>query len=210
MKFFDCKTAPSARLVRMFIAEKNLDIETIEIDLRCGAHLQADFTEKNPYCTVPVLETETGLHLTSSQGCWRYLEAHKPLPPLLGTNPEEKGLIADRIWRVDLDGFYAIAEAIRNELPGFKDRALTGPIDYDQIPELARRGAARVAHFLETFEAHLLGEDDYVAGASFSAADIMAFVTIEFAGWLKLELPPSAERAHDWYKRINARPSAAL
>jgi glutathione S-transferase len=132
------------------------------------------------------------------------------LPPLLGTNPEEKGLIADRIWRVDLDGFYAIAEAIRNELPGFKDRALTGPINYDQIPELARRGAARIAHFLETFEAHLLGENDYVAGASFSAADIMAFVTIEFAGWIKLELPSSAERAHDWYTRIKARPSAAL
>lgn len=210
MKFFDCKTAPSARLVRMFIAEKDLDIETIEIDLRSGAHLQADFKAKNPHCTVPILETETGLHLTSSQGCWRYLEAHKPSPPLLGTNPEKKGLIADRIWRIDFDGFYAIAEAIRNELPGFKDRALTGSINYDQIPDLAQRGAARTAHFLETFEAHLLGENDYVAGTSFSAADIMAFVTIEFAGWIKLELPPSAERAHDWYKRIKARPSAAL
>lgn len=210
MKFYDCKTAPSSRLVRMFIAEKGLDIATIEVDLRSGAHLEADFKGKNPYCTVPVLETETGLHLTSSQGCWRYLEAYKPSPALLGTTAEEKGLIADRIWRIDLDGFHALAEAIRNKLPGFESRGLTGAVNYDQIPELAERGMARSAHFLETFEAQLLGENDHIAGASFSAADIMAFVTIEFASWVKLELPSGAKHARDWYKRIKARPSAAL
>lgn len=210
MKFYDCKTAPSSRLVRMFIAEKGLDIETVEVDLRSGVHLQPDFKRKNPYCTVPVLETDSGLTLTSTQGCWRYLEAHKPEPALLGTTAEEQALIADRIWHIDIDGFYALAEAARNTMPGFKDRALTGPVNYAQIPDLGARGMARVKHFLETFEALLLADNAFIAGDRFSAADIMAFVIVEFAGWIKLELPADAERARDWHKRIKARPSAAL
>jgi glutathione S-transferase len=62
MKFYDCKTAPSSRLVRMFIAEKGLDITSVEVDLRSGAHLQAEFKERNPYCTVPIIETDSGLN----------------------------------------------------------------------------------------------------------------------------------------------------
>lgn len=210
MKFYDCKPAPSSRFVRMFIAEKGITVETVEVDLRGGAHLKPEFRQKNPYCTVPVLETESGLVLTSTQGCWRYLEARHPEPALLGTTAEEKGIIADRIWRSDVDGFFAAAEAIRNSMAGFKDRALTGPVGYAQIPELAERGLARLRHFLDTFEPLMLGNNDYVAGNRFSAADIMAFVVIEFAGWIKLGLPPDAARARHWHARMKARPSASL
>lgn len=210
MKFYDCKTAPSSRLVRMFIAEKGLDITSVEVDLRPGAHLQAEFKERNPYCTVPIIETDSGLNLTSTQGCWRYLEALRPSPTLLGESPEQQGLIADRVWRIDLDGFHALTEAVRNKLPGFKHRALTGEVNYEQIPELADRGMARAAHFLETFESRLLSDYEFIAGNHFSAADIIAFVTIEFASWVKLDLPTDAGRARGWYERIKARPSAAL
>ncbi len=210
MKFYDCKPVPSARFVRMFIAEKGLEVETIEVDLGSGAHLQPDFKHINPYCTVPVLETDSGLRLTSTQGCWRYLEAHTTAPALLGVTAEEKAVIADRIWRIDLDGFFAVADALRNTGEAFENRALTGPLNYSQIPELSERGAVRVKHFLETFEPLLLGDNDYIAGDRFSAADIMAFVTIDFTGWVKQELPLDAKRARDWYERIKARPSASL
>lgn len=210
MKFYDCKPAPSPRLVRMFIAEKGLDIETVEIDLRSGAHLKPEFKLVSPYGTVPVLETDSGLRLTSTQGCWRYLEALRPEPNLLGATPDEQGRIADRVWRIDIDGFYALADAIRNSMEGFKNRAVAGPINYDQIPALAERGKLRARHFVETFEAQILGNRDYIAGDRFTAADIMGFVVIEFAGWIKIELPESARRARDWLSRIKSRPSAAL
>ena len=118
-------------------------------------------------------------------------------------------MIADRVWRVDIDGVHAVAEALRNSAPRLKDRALTGPANVAQIPELADRGLARTERFLEGFDA-LLGDGPFLAGERFSAADIIAFVTIDFAGWLKLKLPADAVKAQRWYDSIAARPSAAL
>jgi glutathione S-transferase len=136
MKFYDCATAPSPRLVRVFIAEKGIDVPVVEVDLRRGEHLAAEFRAINPYCTVPVLELDDGTYLTSTQGCWRYLEETVPEPALLGASAVEKSIVADRVWRIEIDGWQAMTEALRNSAPGMKDRALTGPVDYAQIPEL--------------------------------------------------------------------------
>ncbi len=209
MKFYDCSTAPSPRLVRIFIAEKALDIPTLQVDLRGGEHLTDAFRAINPYCTVPVIETDEGERFTSTQGCWRYLEEQFPDPPLLGTTPAEKARIADLVWRIEIDGFLAAGEALRNAAPGLKGRALTGPVDYAQIPELAERGIARARHFLDNFETLLAG-NQFLAGDRYSAADIMALAAIDFAGWVKLKLPGDAGNAHRWYEAVSARPSASL
>ena len=209
MRFHDCSTAPSSRLVRMFIAEKGLDIPTSEVDLRGGGHLSQEFRDLNPYCTVPVLETDDGEVLTSTQGCWRYLEEQFPDPPLLGTTPAEKALIADLVWRIGIDGFHAAAEGLRNSAPGLKDRALTGPRNYAQIAELGERGKVRTRAFMDGFE-DLLAGNEFFAGDRFSAADIMALVTIDFAGWIKIKLPEDASNAQRWYQAVSTRPSALL
>ena len=207
MKFYDCAPAPSPRLVRMFIAEKGVDIPVQEVDLRGGEHRGDAFQAVNPSGTVPALETESGAVLTSTQGCWRYLEARFPEPPLLGTTPEEIGRIADLAWWIEQTGFLAFGEGLRNGSPGFQNRALAGPDDFAQIPELAERGMTRAALFLERFEERL-GAGPYLVGERFTAADIMAFVTIAFMGWKKLELPESATNARAWYDRVSERPSA--
>ena len=209
MKFYDCSTAPSSRLVRIFIAEKGLDIPTQQVDLRAGEHLTPEYAAINPYCTVPVLETDDGLRFTSTQGCWRFLEEQFPNPPLMGTSPVEKALVADRVWRVDIDGLFAAAESLRNSAPGLKDRALTGPVNYAQIAELGERGRARTTHFLENFE-RLLAGNEFVAGDRYTAADIMALVTIDLAGWTKCSLPPDATNAQRWYKAVSSRPCALV
>lgn len=209
MKFYDCSTAPSSRFVRMFIAEKGLDVETIEVDLRNGEHLSDAFKSINPYCTVPVLETDEGTRYTSTQGCWRYLEEKFPQSPLLGRTSDEKARIADLIWRADIDGFFAVAEGLRNKAKGMKDRAITGPVNYAQIPELSDRGMARTKVFMNSLE-EILGDHDFMAGDSFSAADIMVFVTIDFASWIKIPIPEEAVKTQAWYKRISERPSASL
>ncbi|MEZ5787426.1 MAG: glutathione S-transferase [Xanthobacteraceae bacterium] len=209
MKFYDCATAPSPRLVRVFIAEKGIDVPVVEVDLRRGAHRAAEFKAVNPYCTVPVLELDDGTHLTSTQGCWRYLEETIPEPPLLGTSAVEKSIIADRVWRIETDGWQAMTEALRNSAPGMKDRALTGPVDYAQIPELGERGKLRTRRFLAHLD-ELLKDSPYIVGAQFTAADIMAMVLVDFAGWLKISLPDEALHARRWYELVSARPSAKL
>jgi glutathione S-transferase len=209
MKFFDCKTAPSPRRVRIFIAEKDIAVETILVDLRSKEQLGVEFKTINPHCTVPVLELDDGARLTTTAGIWRYLEATYPDPPLMGETPQQRGVIADLQWHIEMNGFMAMAEFLRNSAPAMKGRALTGPHDYDQIPELADRGKLRVQRFLEEID-QVIGDKPYVAGDRFSVADIDLLVLIDFSAWRKLSLPAGATNARRWYEAIRARPSAQL
>jgi glutathione S-transferase len=209
MKFFDCKTAPSPRRVRIFIAEKGIAVETILVDLRSKEQLGVEFKTINPHCTVPVLELDDGARLTTTAGIWRYLEATYPDPPLMGETPQQRGMIADLQWHIEMNGFMAMAEFLRNSAPAMKGRALTGPHDYDQIPELADRGKLRVQRFLEEID-QVIGDKPYVAGDRFSVADIDLLVLIDFSAWRKLSLPAGATNARRWYEAVRARPSAQL
>ena len=209
MKFFDCTTAPSPRRVRIFIAEKSIAVETILVDLRSKEQLGVEFKTINPHCTVPVLELDDGARLTTTAGIWRYLEATYPDPPLMGETPQQRGVIADLQWHIEMNGFMAMAEFLRNSAPAMKGRALTGPHDYDQIPELADRGKLRVQRFLEEID-QVIGDKPYVAGDRFSVADIDLLVLIDFSAWRKLSLPAGATNARRWYEAVRARPSAQL
>ena len=209
MKFFDCKTAPSPRRVRIFIAEKSIAVETILVDLRSKEQLGVEFKTINPHCTVPVLELDDGARLTTTAGIWRYLEATHPDPPLMGETPQQRGVITDLQWHIEMNGFMAMAEFLRNSAPAMKGRALTGPHDYDQIPELADRGKLRVQRFLEEID-QVIGDKPYVAGDRFSVADIDLLVLSDFSAWRKLSLPAGATNARRWYEAVRARPSAQL
>ncbi|MDA1099771.1 MAG: glutathione S-transferase family protein [Proteobacteria bacterium] len=209
MKFYDCHTAPSPRRVRIFIAEKGLEIETVEIDMRKGEQLSPEFRAINPNCTVPVLELDDGSRLLSTAGIRNYLEDLHPEPPLMGATAMEKGVIADTQWQIEFNGFMGVAEALRNSVPGMKGRALPGPVNYEQIPELAERGKLRVRHFLDNVD-NMIGDKPFVAGEHYSIADIDLLILIDFAGWLKLSLPEGAGNAQRWYDAVSARPSAKL
>jgi glutathione S-transferase len=208
MKFYDCQTAPSPRRARIFIAEKGLEIETVEIDLGKREQLSESFRRINPRCTVPVLELDDGTCLTENVGIAAYLEALAPDPPLLGTTPPEKGLIASWNARVELEALWPIADAFRNRTKGMVGRAITGPTDYQQIPELAVRGHARGVEFFDMLNERL-GESEYLAGASFSMADISAYVVTDFAGWVKLGMTDAHANTKRWYDLVGQRPGVA-
>ena len=209
MKFYDCQPAPSPRRARIFIAEKGLNIETVEIDLGKREQLGDDFRRINPRCTVPVLELDDGTFLTENVGIAAYLEAVAPEPPLLGETAEEKALVANWNARIELEGLWPIADALRNRSKGMVGRAITGPTDYEQIPALAERGQARGVEFFEMLNERL-GESEYVAGSTFSMADISAFVVADFAGWVKLGATDAHTNTKRWYEGVNKRPSARL
>ncbi len=208
MKFYDCQTAPNPRRARIFIAEKGLDIETIQVDLGKGEQLTDDFRRINPRCTVPVLELDDGTFLTQNAGIAAFLEALVPNPPLLGDTPAERGLIATWNMRVELEGLSPIADAFRNRTKSMVGRAITGPSNYDQIPELAVRGHARGVEFFDMLNVRLC-ETEYVAGDSFSVADISAFVVTDFAAWVKLGMTDAHTNTKRWYDLVNQRPSVS-
>lgn len=209
MKFYDNAVAPSPKRVRMFIAEKGLEVETVEIDIRAGEQFTEDFRAKNPFCTVPVLELDDGTHLITTDGCYAWLEETYPEPSLLGRSAAEKGRIADALQIVMFHGQMAISETLRNSMEAMADRGIIGPDNYAQIPALAERGRQRGARFMESLNT-MIGDSGFVAGDGFTAADIDAFVYVSFAKWAEIEPDESHMNVKRWFKAIAARPSASL
>jgi glutathione S-transferase len=206
---YDCATAPSPRRARILLAEKGIAHETVQVDLRTKEQLSDAFRAINPQCTVPALRTEEGLVLTDNAAITAYLEAQFPNPPLLGSTPAEKAEIASWHWRVEFEGLLAIAEALRNSAPAMANRALPGPVDYAQIPELAQRGLARVQQFMDMLDARLANRA-FIAAEQFSIVDITAVVAIDFARVVRVKPGEQHVNLLRWRAEMAKRPSFQL
>lgn len=206
---YDCATAPSPRRARIFLAEKGVAYETVQVDLRNSEQLSSAYQKINPQCTVPALRTEEGAVLTDNAAITAYLEARYPEPPLLGTTPNEKAQIASWNWRVESEGLLAVAEALRNSAPAMANRALPGRVDYPQIAELAQRGLARVQHFFVMLNERL-AERDFIATDSFSVADITAVVAVDFARVVRIKPGEQHPHLQRWRAAMAQRPSMSV
>jgi glutathione S-transferase len=207
---FDCSTAPSPRRARILLAEKGVSHETVQVDLRSGEQLGDAYRQINPQCTVPALrDDEEGLLLTDNAAIAAYLEARYPEPPLLGGTPAEKAEVASWNWRVEFEGLLSIAEAMRNSAPAMANRALPGPVDYAQIPELAQRGLAKVQQFFVTLDDRLAGRA-FIATDRFSIADITAVVAVDFARVVKVKPDERHPNLQRWRLAMGQRASMAL
>lgn len=206
---YDCTTAPSPRRARILLAEKGVAHETVQVDLKNAEQLSDSYKKINPQCTVPALRTEDGAVLADNAAITAYLEARYPEPPLLGTTPNEKAEIASWNWRVEFEGLMSVAETLRNSAPAMVNRALPGPMDYPQIPELAQRGLSRLHQFFAMLNDHLANRD-YIATDRFSVADITAVVAVDFARIVKVK--PNEQHPHiqRWRAAMAQRPSMSL
>ncbi len=207
--FYDCPTAPSPRRARIVLAEKAIPHEVITIDLATAQQRTPAFAAINPRLTVPALGLDDGSILTDNAAIAAWAEAAFPEPPLLGTTALDKAAVASWTARVEMEGFLAIAEGFRNSSPAMKGRALTGPLDYEQIPELAERGKARLIAFVDTLDAQLAA-NRHVAGDRFSLADITAVVAVDFARILKVKPVETHANIARWRGEMAARPSMGL
>ena len=207
MKLYDCATAPSPRRVRMYVAEKGIDVDSQEVDLRNGEHLKPAFRELNPDCTVPVLELDDGTCLSEVIAICQYLEEMNPQPLMMGDNPAERARVLMWNAKVEMHGLAAIAEMFRNKASGFKNRALTGPHTFEQIPNLVNRGQRRIELFFDRLNDQL-ADTRYLAGDKFTLADITGFVAVEFASWNKLSIGDHHSHLQRWHDEVKGRPSA--
>jgi glutathione S-transferase len=209
MKLYQNAGSPNSRRVRIFLAEKGLSVPLIPIDFSKGEQHSDAYRAINSRRVVPTLVLEDGTAIGEVPAILRYLEEIYPQTPLHGESAKERALVTMWERRVELEGFAAVMEGIRNAVPGLKSRAIAGPHDYEQIPELVERGKLRVKNFLTDLDTRLT-EVPFVAGEHYSIADITALVTVDFAAKaINLPLPDGRTALRRWYELVSKRPSAS-
>ncbi|GJH03478.1 glutathione S-transferase N-terminal domain-containing protein [Paraburkholderia terrae] len=209
LTLYESKASPNSRRVRIFLAEKGIEIPTQAVDLGAKEQFSEAYVAINPRRQVPALALQDGTTIGEVPAIWRYVEeAYPSKPALLGTTPQQKALIAMWERRAELDGFAAVMEGVRNAVAGLKGRALSGPHAYEQIPEIVERSKLRVANFFADLNDRLK-QVPFVAGDAFSAADITTLVTIDFAaGGMKMTIPAEFDALQTWYDKVSTRPAS--
>ena len=191
----------------MFAAEKGIELDRVEVDLGSGEQFAPEFRALNPDCVVPVLELDDGTAISEVLAICQYLEELHPDPALFGETAEQRAI--STMWnnKIEQHGLMHMRDAFRNSAKGLRGHAITGPHGVDQIPELAERGRQCVIEFFDRLEQQLDGKT-FITGDDYSIADITGLVLIDFARWVKLEMPEEAVNLRRWHGDVSTRPSA--
>jgi glutathione S-transferase len=208
LELYHSAGSPNSRRVRIFLAEKGIEVTLRPVDLGKGEQRSIYYRKINPRQVVPTLVLEDGTAIGEVPAIWRYLDETYPTRPLLGATAKERALVTMWERRAELEGFAAVMEGVRNSMPALKGRAIAGPHDYEQIPALVERSKQRVGNFLSDLDARLT-QVPFAAGDKFSVADITARVTIDFAKALALSISQEQQALGRWYQEISARPSTS-
>lgn len=207
MKLYDFSLAPNPRRVRMFLAEKGVEIPTVQVNTREAEQFSEAFKAINPRCIVPALELDDGTVIVESVAICRYIEEIHPSPALFGRDAKEKALVEMWNRHAEFDCYGAAGAMVRNSAPMFEDRGVAGvPSGVPQIPALVERGRQTMDRFLGLLNDHLEG-NAFLAGDNFSIADITAFISIEFSQRAKYEMPADLAHVKRWHGEVGARPS---
>jgi glutathione S-transferase len=209
MKLYDMRAAPNPRRVRIFLAEKGVDIPREEVDIQAGANLEPRYLAINPRGVVPTLLLDDGRILDESIAICRFIEGLHPEPNLFGATPWEAAQVESWQRRMEFDGLFNIAAAFRNTAPAYATRGAPGALPpTPQIAGLAERGQLLARHWMDQLEERLQGRD-FIASDRFTVADITAFVCLDFAKWVGLRAGPGHPNLTAYHARIKARPASA-
>jgi glutathione S-transferase len=202
MKFYN-SIGPNPRIVKMFMAEKGIEIPRVEIDLRGGENRREPYLSVNPAGQTPALELDDGEVITEITAICEYLDEIHPSPPLIGTTPQERA--ETRMWtrRIDLNIAEPLLSGFRYSvgLGMFQDRVHCIPQAADDLIAIAREQLS----WLDS----LVGGRDFIAGDRFTLADILLFGIVEFGGQVGQPLDLANGALAAWRERVAARPSAA-
>jgi glutathione S-transferase len=165
MKLYQSNASPNSRRVRIYMAEKGISMPIVPVDLGAREQFSDAYAAINPRRVIPTLLLDDGTAIGEVPAIQRYLDEIHPEPPLSGTTPESRALVSMWDRRAEQEGFASVMEAVRNAVPGLKNRAIAGPHDYEQIPALVERSRQRVKNFYADFNARL-AEVAFVAGRS--------------------------------------------
>ncbi|HEU0223071.1 MAG TPA: glutathione S-transferase [Paracoccaceae bacterium] len=196
---YDTPRAPNPRRVRIFLAEKGVELPRTEIDIMQGVHFRAEYRARIGTHHVPALELEDGTILTESIAICRYIEALHPEPNLFGRDPLEMAQIEMWQRRVEFQLLLPVGFVLRHSSPAMKSME-------DQVPEWAEANRPRVVKGLYWMNDRL-SRAHYVAGERFTVADISAIVAIDFMRTIRQAIPEECAALAEWAQRVRARPS---
>jgi len=201
MKILQTKTAPNPRRVRVFLAEKGIEVPYEELDLMQGALKTAEFTNLNRFQRVPVLILDDGTAIAETMAICRYFEETKPEPALLGKGAKQRAVIEMWNRRMELGLLFSVAQAFRHLHPA------AAPLE---VPQVAAWGEANKPRALEIlqFMDEELGKHRFIAGEDYSVADITALVAVDFARVAKIQRSEGHKNLARWHAEVSARPSA--
>ena len=202
MKLYHSPHAPNARRVRIYLAEKGLDVPQVAVDLAKLEQKDEAFGAVNPFQTVPALELDDGTILTESIAICRYFEELNPAPALFGTTPRERAEV--EMWQrlAEFQLFLSIAQTFRHTHPAMRE------MENPQVPQWAEVNRARALLAMRRFDAALASRR-YLAGERFSVADITGLVALDFAKPARIAIPAELVHLRRWRDELAARPSAA-
>lgn len=203
MKLYDFPGAPNPRRVKIFAAEKGIDLDLIDCNMRKGEHKTASFLLKNPSGKIPVLELDDGRCIPESVAICRYLEAIQPEPNLFGKDAYELGFIEARNRQIELELWTQIGTSWIN-----------GPIvaqmgKFKQIPDAKIASDKNVHRYFVRLNEEF-SSSEYVAGNRFTIADITLLTAIDFAAELvNLKYDSSLAHLERWHGSVSMRPSCS-
>tara|TARA_B110000091_G_scaffold202397_1_gene234906 strand:- start:863 stop:1471 length:609 start_codon:yes stop_codon:yes gene_type:complete len=200
MKIYDTKTAPSPRRVRIFLAEKNIPIEYVQVDLQKGENISPQMRAKNPVGKIPILELDDGTCISEGASICLYFEELYPDINLLGNDPLEKANIDMWHRQVELYFFGQVGMCFQHTTGYFKDR-MTPVKEYGEV------AGKNAIDFLKVLEKRL-SESEFIAADRFTIADITAMCAIDFARVVSIKMTDEQTNLKRWYKAVSSRPSA--
>lgn len=201
MKLFDGGKAPNPRRVRVFLAEKGIEVPLETVDMGAMGHRGPDVTQRNPLQRLPLLELDDGTVLTESVAICRYFEELHPEPALFGTGAVGKAKVEMWQRRMEFHLLLCVAQAFRHIHPAMKEW------EVPQVPEWGEANKPRALEFLRILDREL-ADRPYAAGDDFSIADITGMIAVDFMKPARIPLPEELGNVRRWYTAVKARPSA--
>ncbi len=202
MKLYDGGRAPNPRRVRIFLTEKGIEVPLVPVDMGAMGHRSPEVASRNPLRRLPVLELDDGTVITESVAICRYFEETHPEPPLFGTGAVGKAKVEMWQRRMELNFLSAVASAFRHLHPAMKEW---------EVPQIAEWGEAnkpKVLDFLAFLDSEL-ADREFIAGDTFSIADITGMIGIDFMKPARIAVPDECANVRRWYAAVASRPSAA-
>ncbi len=193
--------APNPRRVRIFLAEKGVEVERRHIDIMQEEHKTSDMVTRNPFMRIPILELDDGTCISEAMAICRYFEALHPEPFLFGATPLDIGMIDMWQRRVELQLMHPIAFAFRHSHPKMAH------LEVPQVKEWGEVNVGRIKTMLDLLNDELASRQ-FIAGESFSVADIDALCAVDFMRVARVSLTDEHIHLRRWHAEVSARPSA--
>jgi glutathione S-transferase len=201
MKLYDSKMAPNPRRVRIFLAEKGIELPIEQVDIMAKQHLTPGYAAINPMQRMPCLVLDDGTTISESIAICRYFEAIQPEPPLFGVGARDIAIVEMWNRRCELHFFFPVAHVFRHTHPAMKE------LEVPQVAEWAEANRPRVVDFVRTLDSELATRP-FIAGERYTVADITALCAVDFMKPARVVLPEDVPNLRRWHAEVSARPSA--